>query len=49
MFYEIEPEAFATIIETNLIGVFYMTKAVMPYFIERKRGRCFPYLQVSPP
>ena len=41
MFYEIEPEALATIIETNLIGVFYMTKAVMPYFIERKRGKVF--------
>ncbi|MSO97837.1 MAG: SDR family oxidoreductase [Rhodospirillaceae bacterium] len=41
MFYEIPAEAFATIIETNLIGVFFMTKAVMGHFIERKRGKVF--------
>ena len=39
-FYDITPAAFRTVIETNLIGVFYMTKAVMQqHFLKRGFGK----------
>ena len=40
-FYEVSPEAFRTIIETNVIGVFQMTKAAMPHFLKQKFGKIF--------
>ena len=40
-FYDVPPDAFRTIIETNVIGVFNMTKAVMPQFLKQGRGKVF--------
>jgi NAD(P)-dependent dehydrogenase (short-subunit alcohol dehydrogenase family) len=37
-FWEADPEAWRLVIETNIIGVFLMTRAVMPSMLERSRG-----------
>jgi NAD(P)-dependent dehydrogenase (short-subunit alcohol dehydrogenase family) len=38
-FHEIPAPAFRTIVETNLIGAFQMTKAVLPHFLTRGFGK----------
>lgn len=40
-FYNASIESAQAIINTNLLGVFYMTKAAMPHFIDRKFGKVF--------
>ena len=40
-FYEVPVEAFRTIHDTNVIGVFQMAKAVMPQFLKQGRGKMF--------
>jgi 3-oxoacyl-[acyl-carrier protein] reductase len=40
-FYDVSAEAFRTIIETNVIGVFQMTKAAMPHFVKQRFGKVF--------
>ena len=40
-FYEVPAEAFRTIHETNVLGVFQMSKAVMPQFLKQGRGKMF--------
>ncbi|MCB2107454.1 MAG: SDR family oxidoreductase [Rhodobacteraceae bacterium] len=40
-FYEIDEDAFRAIIETNLLGVFYMTKAAVPHMIKQNFGKVF--------
>ncbi|MBM3503712.1 MAG: SDR family oxidoreductase [Alphaproteobacteria bacterium] len=40
-FYEVAAEAFRTIIETNSIGPFYMTKAAVPHMLKQKFGKVF--------
>ena len=40
-FYEIPAESFRTIVETNLIGVFNMSKAMVPVFLKQGRGKMF--------
>lgn len=40
-FYEIPVESFRTIIDTNITGVFHMSKAVMPHFLQQGRGKMF--------
>lgn len=37
-FMELEPEAFERIIQVNLMGTYYTTRAVIPNMIERKTG-----------
>lgn len=37
-FLELEPEAWEEIIQVNLMGVYYATRAVLPQMIERKTG-----------
>jgi 3-oxoacyl-[acyl-carrier protein] reductase len=37
-FWEADPEAWRLVIETNIIGVFLMTRAVVPAMLERGRG-----------
>jgi 3-oxoacyl-[acyl-carrier protein] reductase len=41
LFYDVSPEAFRTIIETNVVGVFHMSKAAMPHFLKQGRGKMF--------
>ena len=40
-FYDVPVERFRTIIETNVIGTFQMTKAVMPHMLKRRFGKIF--------
>jgi 3-oxoacyl-[acyl-carrier protein] reductase len=40
-FHEASIESGRAVIETNLLGVFYMTKAAMPHFVGRKFGKVF--------
>ena len=40
-FYEVPVEAFRTIIESNVIGVFNMSKAIMPTFLKQGHGKMF--------
>lgn len=40
-FHEASIENGRAVIETNLLGVFYMTKAAMPHFVGRKFGKVF--------
>ena len=40
-FYNIPEHAFRAIMETNVMGVFLMSKAAMPHFLERKSGKIF--------
>jgi NAD(P)-dependent dehydrogenase (short-subunit alcohol dehydrogenase family) len=37
-FWEADPEAWRLVIETNIVGVFLMTRAVVPAMLERGRG-----------
>jgi 3-oxoacyl-[acyl-carrier protein] reductase len=37
-FLELEPEAWERIIQVNLMGTYYMTRAVLPNMIERQIG-----------
>ncbi|GAB2693643.1 3-ketoacyl-ACP reductase [Mucilaginibacter koreensis] len=37
-FLELEPEVWENIIKVNLLGVYYVTRAVLPEMIERKSG-----------
>jgi NAD(P)-dependent dehydrogenase (short-subunit alcohol dehydrogenase family) len=37
-FWEADPEAWRLVIETNILGVFLMTRAVVPPMLERGRG-----------
>ncbi len=38
-FWEADPDTWQMVIDTNVKGVFLMTKAVIPYMLERKSGR----------
>lgn len=40
-FWDVPIEAWRSVIDTNLTGVFQMTKAVVPHMIERKFGKVF--------
>ncbi|MEQ9446271.1 MAG: SDR family oxidoreductase [Rhodospirillaceae bacterium] len=40
-FWEVDVDSWRTVIDTNLTGVFQMTKAVVPHMIARKFGKIF--------
>jgi 3-oxoacyl-[acyl-carrier protein] reductase len=40
-FMEMEPEQWQSIIQTNVMGMYYVTKEVLPYVIENKQGDIF--------
>lgn len=40
-FWDVPVDAWRSVIDTNLTGVFQMTKAVVPHMIERKSGKIF--------
>jgi 3-oxoacyl-[acyl-carrier protein] reductase len=40
-FMEMEPEQWQSIIQTNVMGMYYVTKEVLPYIIENNQGDIF--------
>lgn len=40
-FLEMEPEQWQKIMQTNVMGMYYVTKEVLPYIIENKQGDIF--------
>jgi NAD(P)-dependent dehydrogenase (short-subunit alcohol dehydrogenase family) len=40
-FYEVPVESFRNIFETNVVGVFQMTKAALPHMLQQKFGKVF--------
>lgn len=46
-FYKMSPEQFNAVIDVNLRGNFYMTKAVLPYMMEQKYGKIVHCSSVS--
>lgn len=40
-FLEMEPDQWQSILQTNVMGMYYVTKEVLPYIIENKQGDIF--------